>query len=448
MLAGLGNVKLKKRAPAEEAAPADGGNAAHLVGIQAGRSGLKKRAPVEDDRPPAEIDPAAAHLQAIQAAASRRKASMVTLGELESKPAVVSNLNPLAQEVSDFKLTEVESKFKQPEPAAPVAAAPPPPAAGAPPPAAPVSRPSKSKGPPPGPASAAVLASATRQIAPTVDDTGKPIPAWKQKILQKRLDADHQKVLDAKAAEVHKEARWKGIPGWKRAMIERKEAAALTGGAPDDGGAALAAAVAAPAAPAPAAKDGQLPAFKLKKTGSIAVKQPAPYKEPASARAAPAPYKAPAPAAAAPTGARFDPMTGKPLAQPAAPVPRFDPMTGQPLSAAAAAAPPPSAAPMTWKQKQDAKKAAAAPSAAPAVHPMVAQAAHAAAPAPVAAAAPTSAVPLAEWKTKLVQKRKMQNQKEIDALRAEKAAKEARWIGVPAWKRAIIEKKESQLAGL
>lgn len=61
-----------------------------------------------------------------------------------------------------------------------------------------------------------------------MDDAGKPIPAWKQKILQKRLDADHQKVLDAR----------------KRAMIEQMEAAAVTGGAPDAGGAALAAAAA------------------------------------------------------------------------------------------------------------------------------------------------------------------------------------------------------------
>jgi epidermal growth factor receptor kinase substrate 8 len=69
------------------------------------------------------------------------------------------------------------------------------------------------------------------------------------------------------------------------------------------------------------------------------------------------------------------------------------------------------------------------------------------APPPVAAAA-VAATPIAEWKTKLVQKRKNANQKEIDELRAKKAAAEARWIGVPAWKRAIIEKKEAQLKGL
>ena len=136
--------------------------------------------------------------------------------------------------------------------------------------ATPVSTPSKSKGPPPGPASAAVLASATRQIAPTVDDTGKPIPAWKQKILQKRLDIDHQKVLDAKAAEEHKEAGWKGVPGRKRAITEQVEAAAVPGGAPDDGGAALAAA-AAGSRPAgtrcgPFVEAGSLAASKAKLT--------------------------------------------------------------------------------------------------------------------------------------------------------------------------------------
>jgi hypothetical protein len=33
-------------------------------------------------------------------------------------------------------------------------------------------------------------------------------------------------------------------------------------------------------------------------------------------------------------------------------------------------------------------------------------------------------------------------QARIDELRKEKEAKEARWIGVPAWKRKIIEEKE------
>ena len=42
-------------------------------------------------------------------------------------------------------------------------------------------------------------------------------------------------------------------------------------------------------------------------------------------------------AVSAPPGARFDPMTGRPLAAPA-PAARFDPMTGLPLSGAAAPA--------------------------------------------------------------------------------------------------------------
>ena len=42
-------------------------------------------------------------------------------------------------------------------------------------------------------------------------------------------------------------------------------------------------------------------------------------------------------ATAAPAVARFDPMTGKPLAVPAAVLPKFDPMTGQPMVDAVAA---------------------------------------------------------------------------------------------------------------
>jgi hypothetical protein len=45
-------------------------------------------------------------------------------------------------------------------------------------------------------------------------------------------------------------------------------------------------------------------------------------------------------AVATPAGARFDPMTGKPLAAPAQPQARFDPMTGKPLTGAEPAAAP------------------------------------------------------------------------------------------------------------
>ncbi len=41
-----------------------------------------------------------------------------------------------------------------------------------------------------------------------------------------------------------------------------------------------------------------------------------------------------------PAGARFDPLTGKPLGAPAAAQPRFDPMTGQPIVATTAPAVP------------------------------------------------------------------------------------------------------------
>lgn len=48
---------------------------------------------------------------------------------------------------------------------------------------------------------------------------------------------------------------------------------------------------------------------------------------------------------AAPAGARFDPMTGRPIPQPAAaPAPRFDPMTGKPLAPPAPARTPETAA--------------------------------------------------------------------------------------------------------
>lgn len=53
--------------------------------------------------------------------------------------------------------------------------------------------------------------------------------------------------------------------------------------------------------------------------------------------------------------------------------------------------------------------------------------------------------PIAEWKSKVLEKKQAKVNAQEERRRAEEAAKEARWIGVPAWKRAIIEKKEEAL---
>ena len=60
-----------------------------------------------------------------------------------------------------------------------------------------------------------------RQIACTVDKDGKELPAWKQKVVQRRLDAKYDKLLAAKASVTAKQARWIGVPAWKRAMLEK-----------------------------------------------------------------------------------------------------------------------------------------------------------------------------------------------------------------------------------
>ena len=44
---------------------------------------------------------------------------------------------------------------------------------------------------------------------------------------------------------------------------------------------------------------------------------------------------------------------------------------------------------------------------------------------------------LTEWKAKLIAKKQAEAQAEIDRVKAAEAAKEARWIGVPAWKRKV-----------
>lgn len=47
----------------------------------------------------------------------------------------------------------------------------------------------------------------------------------------------------------------------------------------------------------------------------------------------------------------------------------------------------------------------------------------------------------------MLEKKQAKVEAEEAMKRAEEAAREARWIGVPAWKRTIIEKKEAALNG-
>ena len=353
-------------------------------------------------------------------AASRAESSRAALDATDQltvhqpPPQNVPNdqMNPLAAEILQSSLKPNESKFKVPDPPAPVHAAP-------------TKLPGVSK---PSAASAApavdLPADGSRPLAPTIDEDGKPIPKWKQKVVQKRLDAEYAKVAAAKQEIAAREARWVGVPAWKRAMMEKKEADALRGdaGEPDP----------APAPPPqpkePAAKATPFGAG-LKQTGLRSVGEVKPAN-----KYAPPPVAAPPPSDPAP---RFDPMTGKPLAPPAPAAARFDPMTGKPLAVAVAPAagrapaytPPASVAPAAPKFQAPPK-------------------ANAYAPQPPAPAEPADDTPMQAWKAKLVDKKRQEKDKEIDRLREEKAAHEARWIGVPAWKRAIIEKKEAADKGL
>ena len=59
--------------------------------------------------------------------------------------------------------------------------------------------------------------------APLIDEKGEPLPDWKRKVLQKRLDEEWQKQQLILAEERAKEARWDGVPAWRRAMLEKKE---------------------------------------------------------------------------------------------------------------------------------------------------------------------------------------------------------------------------------
>ena len=231
---------------------------------------------------------------------------------------------------------------------------------------------------------AAVLASSDRPMAPTVDSNGKEIPAWKQKIFQRKLDAEFAKVLAARKAKLEKDSRWDGIPAWKRAIIEQKEAAqALSTPAPVP-----------VATPAVAPVDGQpvFGAFKLRPTRAPIV--------PCAVRNQPEPEPDPEP---------------------------------EPKCVAPVVIAPPKVNPLRdWqKKKEDERKAKEVENATNAAAKDEHQAEE----------ARWKGVPV--WKRGILEKKKRDNQAEIDALRAKEKLSEARWVGIPPWKRAIIEKKEA-----
>ena len=248
-------------------------------------------------------------MTAIRAAAGARAEQAGTvvaaMDELASVPAPKSDLHPLAAEIVSSSLKPNESKFKAPEPPPPV-------------------QPAKMTGFARKKAAASTAGPAVdltadggRQIAPTIDDDGKAIPVWKQKVVQKRLDAEYGKIVAAKAEVEAREARWVGVPAWKRAMMEKKEADALGGNQE-----------APPPKPEPTKPPaGENTPHRLKRTG-LSTRGPNP---------------APPPPAAVdnsqPPAPKFDPMTGQPLA-PALPAgARFDPLTGKPLAVAVTPAP-------------------------------------------------------------------------------------------------------------
>ena len=60
-------------------------------------------------------------------------------------------------------------------------------------------------------------------IAPTIDGNGRPIPAWKQIVLQRRLDADYQKVLQAeKESQLDEGRSGMHVAAIQQAAVQRK----------------------------------------------------------------------------------------------------------------------------------------------------------------------------------------------------------------------------------
>jgi epidermal growth factor receptor kinase substrate 8 len=406
MMAQIKAAKLKsKPRPEPTSAPPAASSSNDLLSAlkNASKANLRKTEPVARDVVVEPSNPLMAEMMAksMMARQARQTSSGNMFAAAEAPPPPTSTESDLVKEIrlNSQALVATDSVHKKATSRAPVGqntfSAPqpaPPSALAAPRAAVPAAAP---------PTAAPSSSSGGRPEAPRADNLGKPIPEWKRKILQRKLDAEYDKEQSASAEIAAKEARWVGVPVWKRAMIEAKEAEAD----------AIARGEVIPpkAAAAPEPAKPKIPDFTPAHLKAVISKKP---------------VAAAAPASAAP---KFDPFTGQPLAPPA---PRFDPMTGKPLGAAAAVPPPVSsvtgATPSFMRGAAVAAPISSFPTTPPQNAPSVGEDSGA----------------IAEWKLKLLDKKKAGEQARIDDLRKEKEAKEARWIGVPAWKRKIIEEKE------
>ena len=418
-MAAIANAKLKKSAGPQPSAPAPappgGGLMAAIAG--AGQKVLKKVVR-EEKAPEAAGDPMMEELRKRAAGRKNSMAALEQLGQPKSKGSDDEYKSDLVKEIEAASLRQNDSIHKVPtlpraqEPAVPTPAVPTPAA-----PPVSFNAPKRAMAPksaaktPATPTAVPPSGTGERQIAPKIDHLGKPIPEWKRKIKQKKLDAAYEAEQSSAAEHLAKEARWVGVPAWKRAMLEKKEAEERGEVAPTP---------AKPVPPASGGGGGELGLKKLKKTGiSTTAPPPAPVAAPPAPKSS---WKPPA-AAAAPPQPKFDPFTGLPLgagSAPTAPAAQKPPPSNTPSSSAPKSA-------MPWLQKGTA--------------------ANAPGPAQLASATGTQppdedGAPLLAWKKALVEKKKAQEQARLDELRQEKMVKEARWIGVPAWKRKIIEEKE------
>ncbi|EDQ85504.1 uncharacterized protein MONBRDRAFT_34215 [Monosiga brevicollis MX1] len=276
-----------------------------------------------------------------------------------------------------------------------------------------------------------------RPVAPTHGPDGDQLPDWKRKVLQKKLD-DEWSAAQAQQAEARaKEARWEGVPAWKRAVLERKErvAAGLEEAPPTE-------------RPMPDARGPPAVA------SSSAVAPPPPVAVPPG-RGQPPPPTTTTPARTQPYYQQMQQSQQQRYAATSSAVP-----SAQPQAAATTRAQAPTGQDQPVPEvmddaermrklemlnqrfaarRQTGPGAGAPPPVSMAAPPAVAVPA----PAPAAASAPAEDETPPAWRAAIEQRKQEKIQKQLEEERQKRALAEKRWEGVPAWKRAIIEKKEA-----
>eukprot|EP00912_Choanoflagellata_sp_UC4_P000836 UC4_evm1s514 len=284
------------------------------------------------------------------------------------------------------------------------------------------------------------------------------LPDWKKKLLQKRVDAEQAKIDAARRAVEEEEAKWEGVPAWKRSLIEKKKSPVSVQPAAQ----ASAPQIMPPIQPSfttPVPQKQSIDEMLAARKRGQSNHEPQPVDVFPQAQVQASSQVPQHPSSNISFMQAPQPQAYSQQQYSASSKPFQMPIQSSGLSLveqlkykkAGIAIPASGIVPLSQPQQQAPMKIMPVPTQQqPQVQMQQFSATHnstsnanlqpSSLTMPIQQNAPAD--PQSEWKTKLIEKRNQQKNAAMQAEMQAMAMREARWEGIPAWKRAIIEKKE------